>query len=110
LITRRCSQRQFLLRPDKKTNGVFAYCLAEAAKRHRIQLIAWIAMSNHFHAVVHDPDQGAALRSEHELDAHRRLLGVEVFEVDQRARTVAVGERPERTLRIHGSPDVRVGA
>ncbi|MFO0737740.1 MAG: hypothetical protein U0270_17740 [Labilithrix sp.] len=56
LITRRCSQRQFLLRPDKKTNGVFAYCLAEAAKRHRIQLIAWIAMSNHFHAVVHDPD------------------------------------------------------
>lgn len=56
LITRRCSQRQFLLRPDKKTNAVFAYCLAEAASRHNIQLVAWAAMSNQFHAVVHDPD------------------------------------------------------
>lgn len=55
LITRRCTQRQYLLRPGRKTNEVFDYCLAEAAKRHGIELIAWVAMSNHYHAVVHDP-------------------------------------------------------
>lgn len=54
LITRRCTQRQFLLRPDDKTNQVFLYCLGEAAVRFGIQLIAWTAMSNHYHAVVHD--------------------------------------------------------
>src|SRR5262249_11971293 len=47
--------RQLLLRPDAKTNAVYAYCLAEAAARFEIRLIAWCAMSNHYHAVVHDP-------------------------------------------------------
>lgn len=55
MLTRRCTQRQFLLRPDDKTNPIVAYCLAEAAKRHEIGLVAWLAMSNHYHAVVHDP-------------------------------------------------------
>lgn len=31
LITRRCSQRQFLLRPDTATNNAFLYCLIDAA-------------------------------------------------------------------------------
>lgn len=56
LVTRRCTQRQFLLRPDAQTNAVFAYCLGEAALRHNVQLVAWVAMSNHYHAVVYDPD------------------------------------------------------
>ncbi len=55
LITRRCTQRQYLLRPDLRTRLIFDYCLAEAAARHEIELIAWVAMSNHYHAVVHDP-------------------------------------------------------
>jgi putative transposase len=55
LITRRCTQRQFFLRPDEKTNAIFAYCLAEAAERYGIMLVAWVAMSNHYHTVVHDP-------------------------------------------------------
>ncbi|NUP09824.1 MAG: hypothetical protein HOW73_27575 [Polyangiaceae bacterium] len=55
LITRRCTQRQFLLRPDEKTNAAFLYCLAEAAARHGILVVAWLAMSNHYHAVLHDP-------------------------------------------------------
>jgi putative transposase len=55
LITRRCSRREYLLRPDADTNAVFEYCLAEAAAKHGIGLIAWTAMSNHYHAVVHDP-------------------------------------------------------
>jgi putative transposase len=55
LITRRCTRREYLLRPDDETNEIFAYCLAEAAKRHGIGLVAWCLMSNHYHAVVHDP-------------------------------------------------------
>lgn len=55
LLTRRCSQRQFLLRPDELVNQAFLYCLAEAAHRYQIGLIGWLAMSNHYHAVVYDP-------------------------------------------------------
>lgn len=55
LITRRCTRREYLLRPDEETNAIFDYCLAEAAERYGIGLIAWKAMSNHYHAVVYDP-------------------------------------------------------
>jgi REP element-mobilizing transposase RayT len=54
-VTRRCTQRQFLLRPDEKTTAIFEYCLAEAARRYEVALVAWLAMSNHYHAVVFDP-------------------------------------------------------
>ena len=56
LITRRCSERRFLLRPDPRTEEIFLYCLAEAAERFGIRVIAWVAMSNHYHAVVEDPE------------------------------------------------------
>lgn len=56
LITRRTTQRQYLLRPDPAVNAMIAYCLAEAASRFGIELIAWLVMSNHYHAVVRDPD------------------------------------------------------
>ncbi len=55
-ITRRCAQQEFLLRPDEELSQIIAYCLAEAAERFRVQLIAWVVMSNHYHAVVHDTD------------------------------------------------------
>ena len=54
LVTRRCVQRQYLLRPDERTKAIFDYCLAEAAARYDIDLIAWCGMANHYHAVVHD--------------------------------------------------------
>ena len=53
-ITRRCAQRQFLLRPDDDLNNAFLYCLAEAAQRFRIDVIMISVMSNHHHAVVFD--------------------------------------------------------
>jgi REP element-mobilizing transposase RayT len=56
LITRRCSRREFLLRPDAQTNQLFLYCLAEAARRFNIGIIGVCAMSNHYHAIVYDPD------------------------------------------------------
>jgi len=54
LITRRCSQRQFLLRPDTATNNAFLYCLIDAALRYEIDVLLPCAMSNHYHAVIYD--------------------------------------------------------
>jgi putative transposase len=55
-ITRSCTQRQFLLRPDPETNNTFTYCLAEAAKRFGIVVVLAQMMSNHHHMIVYDPD------------------------------------------------------
>jgi REP element-mobilizing transposase RayT len=54
LITRRCTQRQFILRPDPETNNAFRYCLIEAAQRCQIEVVLPCAMSNHYHAVIFD--------------------------------------------------------
>jgi REP element-mobilizing transposase RayT len=54
-ITRRCTQRQFLLRPDDETNNSFVYCLAEAAQRYELQVVLSQMMSNHHHTVLYDP-------------------------------------------------------
>jgi REP element-mobilizing transposase RayT len=56
LVTRRCTQRQFLLRPSKTTNEVFRYLLAVAARRFGIKLHAFCVLSNHYHLVVTDPE------------------------------------------------------
>ncbi len=53
-ISRRCTQRTFLLRPSATTDAVFRYCLAASAKRHGIEVVAYCVMSNHYHAVVRD--------------------------------------------------------
>jgi REP element-mobilizing transposase RayT len=54
LVTRRCTQRQFLLRPDDETNNAFLYCYAYAAMKAGIETIAFLANSNHYHAVIVD--------------------------------------------------------
>ncbi len=54
LITRRCTQRQFLLRPDAATNNAFLYCLIAAALRSEIDVLLPCAMSNHYHVVIYD--------------------------------------------------------
>jgi REP element-mobilizing transposase RayT len=59
LVTRRCSQRQFLLLPTERTNGIVRYCLARAAERSGVQVHAFCVMSNHYHLVV--TDLGTAL-------------------------------------------------
>lgn len=56
LITRRCTQRQFLLRPSRTTNQSVEYCLALAAERTGVSLHAVCVMSNHWHGVVTDPE------------------------------------------------------
>jgi putative transposase len=56
MITRRCTQRQFLMRPDQETNNAFIYCLAVAAQKFGIRVLFTAAMSNHHHTGIHDPD------------------------------------------------------
>lgn len=55
LVTRRCSQRQFLLTPSQRTNQLVRYCLADAARHTGVQIHAVCVMSNHWHGVVTDP-------------------------------------------------------
>ncbi len=56
MITRRCTQRQFLMRPDRETNNAFIYCLGVAAQRYGVRVLFTVAMSNHHHTGIHDPE------------------------------------------------------
>jgi REP element-mobilizing transposase RayT len=57
LVTRRCTQRQFLLTPtNRRFVDGFHYCLAYAAARTRVVVHAVVVMGNHYHLVVSDPD------------------------------------------------------
>jgi putative transposase len=54
-VTRRCAQREFLLRPDDETNNAFVYVLAEAAQRFDMQVVLSQMLSNHHHTLLYDP-------------------------------------------------------
>ena len=54
LVTRRCSERRFFLRPDQATNNAFKYCLALAAGKTGIGMVGVGTTSNHYHGVVVD--------------------------------------------------------
>lgn len=77
MVTRRCTQRQFLLRPDRETTNAFIYCLALAARRTEMRVLAFLAHSNHHHTIVLDT-QGRMpefLESFHKLVAkHQNAL------------------------------------
>ena len=49
MATRRTSKRQFLLRPDPRTNNDIIYCMAVAAQKHGIQIITFKALCDHLH-------------------------------------------------------------
>jgi len=55
LLTRRCTQRQFLFRPDERMNNAFLYCLIEAAQMFDVRILLPQMMSNHHHTVLFDP-------------------------------------------------------
>lgn len=54
-LSRRCTQRQFLLKPSKRANQAFLYALGVAAAKTGVQVLWTIAMSNHQHAGIYDP-------------------------------------------------------
>jgi putative transposase len=55
MLNRRCTQRQFLLRPDPEMNNAYVYCLVEAALKFDIALLLSMMMSNHEHTPFFDP-------------------------------------------------------
>jgi hypothetical protein len=65
MITRRCSERRFFLRPDEETNQTFLYCLALAAQRAKVNVNCFNALSNYYHAVIHDADGNYPIFLEH---------------------------------------------
>ena len=65
MITRRCSERRFFLRPDEDTNNAFVYCLALAAMRANVQVTFSVAMSNHHHTGIHDQHGNFPIFTEH---------------------------------------------
>ena len=46
MVTRRCTQRQLLLPLDRETTNAFIYCLALAAERTEMRVLALMAHSN----------------------------------------------------------------
>lgn len=54
LLTRRCFGRLFLLRPSRKLNQIFEFCLAVASARTGCLVHSYSALSNHYHLVVTD--------------------------------------------------------
>ena len=54
LLSRRCSERRFFLKPCKRTRDIFMYALALYAQRYRIQVHAFCVMSNHHHLGITD--------------------------------------------------------
>lgn len=47
MVTRRCSERRFFLRPSALTTAIFRYLLAVAASRYNVLVHAYCVMSNH---------------------------------------------------------------
>jgi REP element-mobilizing transposase RayT len=56
LVTRRCSERRFFLKPTPATSEIFLYLLAVAANRYGVLVHAFCVLSNHCHLIVTDPD------------------------------------------------------
>jgi REP element-mobilizing transposase RayT len=53
-VTNRCLEAMFLLRPDDdgECQRICLACLAWAAKKHEVEIFAYVFMSNHFHLLV----------------------------------------------------------
>jgi REP element-mobilizing transposase RayT len=54
LVTRRCSERRFFLRPSRKSKKAILYALAVAAERYGVLVHAFCVLSNHLHLVLTD--------------------------------------------------------
>jgi len=67
LVTRRTTQRQFLLRPSPLTRAIFLFVLATAARRYGVKVHAFCVLSNHVHLVVTD--------TKAQLPAFQQFLG-----------------------------------
>ncbi|TPV94732.1 MAG: hypothetical protein B7733_13695 [Myxococcales bacterium FL481] len=54
MITRRCSERRFFLRPDSDVVQAWLYCLALVQHKYGLVVHDFVMMSNHHHIIVRD--------------------------------------------------------
>lgn len=54
LVTRRCLERRYFLKPSKRTEGIFPYALALYASRYGVEIHGYCVLSNHYHLVLTD--------------------------------------------------------
>lgn len=54
MVTRRCSERRFFLRPDAETVSGYLYCLAFAAERTGVSVLFTMCNANHHHTGIID--------------------------------------------------------
>ncbi|TNF24956.1 MAG: hypothetical protein EP329_23890 [Deltaproteobacteria bacterium] len=55
VLTRRCYERRFFLRPDSEITPALEYALAVALGRYAMKLVGVVFMSDHYHIVLWDP-------------------------------------------------------
>jgi len=55
-VTRRTHEGVFRLRPDEAVTNAIGYIVAVACWRYGVELVAFCAMSNHYHATLYDPE------------------------------------------------------
>ncbi len=70
MMTRRCFQRRFLLRPDDWINSVIAFEIGRYAPRHNLSIHGVMAMSNHIHKIASDHE---ANRSDYMQNTMREI-------------------------------------
>lgn len=54
MVTRRCAERRFYLRPCPEVEQAFLFCLAVAAQRYGIVVYWLCVLSNHYHLGIRD--------------------------------------------------------
>jgi len=96
LLTRRCSERRFFMRPDPETNNAFLYCLAIASQRHNIDVVGFGMMSNHAHVVINDTDGQLPLF----LQLFHRLFACHQNALRQRTESFWAANQPTSVVEL----------
>ncbi|HEX5135376.1 MAG TPA: hypothetical protein VFY93_00255 [Planctomycetota bacterium] len=107
-ITSRVNWRVWHLRTEEACQA-FLECLCEALERFFVDLIGYVIMSNHYHAVVRSPDEeiyreltGRRTRCRHFLPWPRRHPRSTVIGQCMRALQLSVGKRIREPLGLTG--------
>jgi REP element-mobilizing transposase RayT len=56
MVTRRCIDRRFFLRPDAEVRAALEYLLAVGLARFGVLVVAAAFLSNHYHLILSDPE------------------------------------------------------
>ncbi len=70
MVTRRCTQRQYLLTPSAECNNAVLYCIIVAAQKTGVTVLDFMAMPNHLHDALFN---GTGKLVEFYTEFHRNL-------------------------------------